>query len=79
MLCYRYYGTNSVCIPRLFVTKKDSSWQFSIAVTGFNFAAFVFVALAYFGIILKTTKKPDQLAKSGSVQNPEGDKKAKGD
>jgi len=51
ILFYSYYGTNSVCIPRLFVTRSESSWQFSMAVTIFNFLAFVFVAIAYWELI----------------------------
>ena len=53
----RYYGSNSVCIPQLFAQTGLQSSPFSIFVTLFNFLAFVFVALAYFVIIVKAKKK----------------------
>ncbi|CAK8686079.1 unnamed protein product [Clavelina lepadiformis] len=45
-----YYGTTSVCMPRLYVNCSDSFWIYSIVIVTFNFLSFLFV-LSGFGLI----------------------------
>ncbi|XP_076812331.1 uncharacterized protein LOC143459189 isoform X2 [Clavelina lepadiformis] len=42
-----YYSADSVCIPRLFVSRADKAWPYSLAITTYNFLAFVFVLCGY--------------------------------
>jgi len=73
---YRYYSSNSACIPRVFVTTEENTWQFSITITIFNFLSFVFVAIAYFLILIKT--KENRLQASNSVIHRPREDKGKG-
>ncbi|XP_076819984.1 relaxin receptor 1-like [Clavelina lepadiformis] len=51
-----YYGTTSVCMPRLYVNCSDSFWIYSIVIVTFNFLSFLFV-LSGFGLIAWKIKK----------------------
>nr|CAB3263304.1 uncharacterized protein LOC108950436 [Phallusia mammillata] len=62
---FGYYSANSVCIPNLFVTSKDWSWQFSLAISILNFIVFVFVASTYTAIILKARKSINKFQSVG--------------
>ncbi|CAK8675570.1 unnamed protein product [Clavelina lepadiformis] len=44
---FGYYSADSVCIPRLFVSREDKAWPYSLAITTYNFLAFVFVLCGY--------------------------------
>jgi len=56
---------------------RENSWKFSLAVTIFNFLAFVFVAFAYFFIVVKA--KQNGLQKSnGQVHQPRKNKRTNG-
>ncbi|CAK8686083.1 unnamed protein product [Clavelina lepadiformis] len=60
-----YYGTTSVCMPRLYVNRSDSFWIYSIVMITFNFLSFFFVLFGFALIAWKMKKRP---IKSNNVQ-----------
>ncbi|CAK8686046.1 unnamed protein product [Clavelina lepadiformis] len=60
-----YYGTTSVCMPRLYVNRSDSYWIYSIVMITFNFLSFLFVLSGFALIAWKIMKRP---IKSNNVQ-----------
>ncbi|CAK8686110.1 unnamed protein product [Clavelina lepadiformis] len=69
-----YYGTTSVCMPRLYVNRSDSFWIYSIVMITFNFLSFFFV-LSGFGLIAwKMKKRP---IKSNNAQKQNAKRNAK--
>ena len=72
MFC-RYYSTHSVCIPRLFFTRRERSMQFSLSVTMFNFLAFIFVAFAYTLIVIKSKQKRALQSANSFIHRRKGD------
>ncbi|XP_076809170.1 uncharacterized protein LOC143452185 [Clavelina lepadiformis] len=60
-----YYGTTSVCMPRLYVNRSDSFWIYSIVMITFNFFSFFFVLSGFALIAWKMKKRP---IKSNNVQ-----------
>ncbi|XP_076819347.1 uncharacterized protein LOC143465083 [Clavelina lepadiformis] len=67
-----YYGTTSVCMPRLYVNRSDSFWTYSIVIVTFNFLSFLFV-LSGFGLIAWKMKnrpiKSDNAQKQNAKMN----------
>ncbi|CAK8690274.1 unnamed protein product [Clavelina lepadiformis] len=55
-----YYGTTSVCMPRLYVNRSDGFWIYSIVIVTFNFLSFVFVLFGFFLISWKMRNRPIQ-------------------
>ncbi|XP_076812070.1 uncharacterized protein LOC143459012 [Clavelina lepadiformis] len=71
---YGYYSADSVCIPRLFVTRDDNAWGLSLAITIFNFFAFTYVACAYAVILWVSRKTMMKAGTSGSSRATTKDK-----
>jgi len=71
-LFFRYYSENGVCIPKLFVTRDDPFWGYSLSISIFNFLAFTYVAAAYLILIRnlksKTKKKPFEPSREKEIQ-----------
>ncbi|CAK8684868.1 unnamed protein product [Clavelina lepadiformis] len=59
-----YYGTISVCMPRLFVTPSDGFKVFSTTVISINLLSFLFVGFGFISIYKKSSKRPTQSAKA---------------
>ncbi|CAK8682042.1 unnamed protein product [Clavelina lepadiformis] len=57
---FGYYGTTSVCMPRLYVNRSDSFWIFSIIMITLNFFSFVFVLSGFALIAWKMRNRPIQ-------------------
>ncbi|CAK8686056.1 unnamed protein product [Clavelina lepadiformis] len=57
---FGYYGTTSVCMPRLYVNRCDSFWIYSIVMITFNFLSFFFVFSGFTLIAWKLKKRPIQ-------------------
>ncbi|XP_076825038.1 uncharacterized protein LOC143470664 [Clavelina lepadiformis] len=55
-----YYGTTSVCMPRLYVNRSDSFWIYSIVMITFNFISFLFVLSGFTLIAWNMRKRPMQ-------------------
>ncbi|CAK8672866.1 unnamed protein product [Clavelina lepadiformis] len=63
-----YYGTTSVCMPRLYLDRSDSFWTYSIVVITFNFLSFLFV-LSGFGLIAWKMKNRSIQSDNAQKQN----------
>lgn len=44
---FGYYSTHAVCLPKIFVTREESAWQYSFVLTTFNFLTFIYIVVAY--------------------------------
>ncbi|CAK8687931.1 unnamed protein product [Clavelina lepadiformis] len=51
-----YYGSTSVCMPRLFVSPYDNFWAYSISVVTINLAAFIFMVVGNIVVCVITAK-----------------------
>ncbi|XP_076814045.1 uncharacterized protein LOC143460429 [Clavelina lepadiformis] len=71
---YGYYSADSVCIPRLFVSRNDNSFGFSLSITIFNFLAFTYVACAYSLVVWVSRKKLMKTENSGRRKATSKDK-----
>nr|CAB3263489.1 prolow-density lipoprotein receptor-related protein 1-like [Phallusia mammillata] len=56
---YGYYSTHATCLPKIFTTREDVAWEFSIALTTLNFVFCLYIVLAYCVIC-----RPRQINKS---------------
>ena len=66
---FRYYSTNSVCIPKIFARYDDPSWPLTITIMAINFLSFLYIVVAYCIIVCKS--KTSQL-KTGQVRKNNG-------
>ena len=57
---FGYYGQTSVCMPRFFVYRGESAWEYSLVIVTFNFLSFFFIAVSYICMFLKA--KENKLA-----------------
>ena len=53
---FGYYGQNSVCMPRFYVSNGESSWEYTIFIITVNFLSFVFIAVGYIWIVKHSSK-----------------------
>ncbi|XP_076824329.1 uncharacterized protein LOC143470228 isoform X3 [Clavelina lepadiformis] len=53
---FGFYGSNAVCLPKIFVTVDDSSWVYSAGVMTFDFVAFVYILVSYLVIYFDARK-----------------------
>ena len=66
---YGYYSEDSVCMPKLFVNPKfDLFWKYTTSIISFNFVAFIYIAVTYAVLYLKSKSsskktKPSQSCK----------------
>ena len=42
-----YYSNHATCLPKLFLTKNDQSWEYSFGVTLFNFLVCLYIVAVY--------------------------------
>ena len=67
-----YYSETSVCMPRIFVSRRDNAWEYTLAIIILNFLSFVFIAVSYFSIYRHSTKsRPGNASKRVNVSNRE--------
>ena len=50
---FGYYGQTSVCMPRFYVYRGESAWEYSFVIITFNFFSFFFVAVSYICMFIK--------------------------
>ena len=50
---FGYYGQTSVCMPRFYVYRGESAWEYSLVIITVNFLCFFFIAVSYICIIIK--------------------------
>ncbi|XP_078483448.1 uncharacterized protein LOC108949324 [Ciona intestinalis] len=54
---FGYFSATSVCMPKLFVkTKDDDAWEYSTFLIVFNFILFIYIALTYGCLIVRSKK-----------------------
>lgn len=51
---FGYYGESSTCMPRLYTTPKDQTWEYSSLLITINFLMFFYMAIAYIIIYRKS-------------------------
>ena len=53
---FGYYGQTSVCMPRFYVYRGESAWEYSFVIIIVNFLCFFFIAISYICIFIKSNK-----------------------
>ena len=53
---FGYYGQTSVCMPRFYVYRGESAWEYSLVIITVNFLSFFFIAVSYICIFIKSEK-----------------------
>ena len=57
---FGYYGQTSVCMPRFYVYRGESAWEYSFAIITVNFSSFFFIAVSYICMFIKAKEnKPE--------------------
>ena len=51
---FGYYGQTSVCMPRLYVYREESAWEYSLVIITVNFLSFLFIAVSYICMFIKS-------------------------
>ena len=54
---FGYYGQTSVCMPRFYVYRGENAWEYSLAIITINFLSFIFIAIGYVCIFIKSRNK----------------------
>ena len=52
-----FYGVLDTCLPSFLTTSWDPGWEYSIAIIMLNFTCFIFIAVSYILIYIRSTKK----------------------
>ena len=52
-----YYSETSICMPRFYVKRVDSSWVYTFTIMTLNFAAFISIAVCYCLLFYKYRKR----------------------
>ena len=65
---FGYYNKHATCLPKLFLTKNDLSWRFSIALTICNFVLCLYIVFSY-AIICKAKKLNQKSSKNLQIQS----------
>ena len=50
---FGYYGQTSVCMPRFYVYRGESAWEYSLFIITVNFLCFLFIAISYICMSMK--------------------------
>ena len=53
---FGYYGQTSVCMPRFYVYRGESAWEYSFVIITVNFLCFLFIAVSYICMFIKAKK-----------------------
>ena len=53
---FGYYGQTSVCMPRFYVYRGESGWEYSLVIITINFLSFFFISISYICMFMKTKK-----------------------
>ena len=53
---FGYYGQTSVCMPRFYVYRGESAWEYSFSIITVNFLSFFFIAVCYICIFIKSNR-----------------------
>ena len=64
---FGYYSQTSVCMPRFYVAYDGDAWEYSVAIITVNFVSFLFIAVGYVLIYVRSSKS--QLENRNRKQN----------
>ena len=53
---FGYYGQTSVCMPRFYVYRGESAWEYSLVIITVNFLSFIYIAVSYICMFIKAKK-----------------------
>ena len=53
---FGYYSQTSVCLPRFYVAYGGDAWEYSVAIITVNFVSFLFIAVGYVLIYVRSSK-----------------------
>ncbi|XP_039256016.2 uncharacterized protein LOC120332768 [Styela clava] len=54
---FGYYSSHGVCLPKLFPTPSDPTWQYSILIIVINFISFLTILVSYISIYKQTLRR----------------------
>ena len=54
---FGYYGQTSVSMPRFYVYRGENAWEYSLAIITISFLSFIFIAVGYVCIFIKSRNK----------------------
>ena len=52
-----FYGFSDTCLPTFFTRTSDPGWEYSVAIITLNLSCFIFIAVSYVLIYIRSTKK----------------------
>ena len=52
-----FYSFSDTCLPKLFTSFEQPGWEYSIAIITLNLTCFIFIAISYILIYIRSTKK----------------------
>ena len=67
---FGYYGQTSVCMPRFYVYRGESAWEYSLVIITVNFLSFFFIAVSYICIFIKSKKKKLEIKTNQREKEP---------
>ena len=67
-----FYSFGDTCLPRFFTRPSHPGWEYSIAIITLNLSCFIFIAVSYILIYIRSTKRhPINAASTIDLQNRE--------
>ena len=61
---FGYYGQTSVCMPRFYVYRGESAWEYSFVIITVNFLSFFFIAVSYICMFIKANENKLEIRNS---------------
>ena len=61
---FGYYGQTSVCMPRFYIYRGESAWEYSFVIIIVNFVSFFYIAVSYIYIFIKSNKNKFEIKTS---------------
>ena len=65
---FGYYGETSVCLPRFFVRRGETAWEYTLLIIMINFLCFIVIAVSYVMIYFRSTRNPVDLKRNLSAK-----------
>ena len=66
---FGYYGETSVCMPRFYVTRGETAWEYTLSVMMLNFLAFISIAGFYAVIFVRLSRRSQLLGESTNTKS----------
>ena len=75
MQVFGYYSETSVCMPRFFVARGETAWEYTLIIMTINFLAFMSIAACYIYLYYEITRRSRMLG--ASTQQRSSDQESK--